>query len=134
MATCVAEFVALYDTSKKAFFTRAVLVFFQLELSNMRVNIFDENEGSKAIADNPSSLSRSKHNDVKLHFVLGLTRTGEVRILHVGTEETPFRLGVDPHWGSQNFAFRNIIATCGYPDEGSLEKEIEIPGTPHGVD
>ena len=52
----------------------------------MRVDIFGDNEGAKAIADIPSSASRSKHIDVKLHFIQGLIRTGEVRILHVGTK------------------------------------------------
>ena len=74
MATRVAEFLALCDASKEAFFIRAVLVFLQLELSNTRVDIFDENEGLKAIADNPSSASKSKPNVMKLHFV----RTGKV--------------------------------------------------------
>ena len=87
-ATCEAEYVALCDASKEALFTRrTVLVFLQPELSGMRVYIFGDNEGAKAIADNPSSASRSKHIDVKLHFIRGLIRTGEVRILHVGTEE-----------------------------------------------
>ena len=34
-ATCEAEYVALSDESKEALFTRAVLVFFQSELSCM---------------------------------------------------------------------------------------------------
>ena len=87
-ATCEAEYVALCDASKDALFTRrAVLVFLQPELSGMQVDIFGDNEGAKAIADNPSSASRSKHIDVKLHSIRGLICTGEVRILHVGAEE-----------------------------------------------
>ena len=31
--------------------------------------------------------SRSKHIDVKLHFIGGLVRAGEVRVLHVGMAE-----------------------------------------------
>ena len=53
----------------------------------MRVDIFGDNEGAKAIADNPSSASRSKHIDVKLYFIRGVIRPGGVRTLHVGTEE-----------------------------------------------
>ena len=90
-ATCEAEYLALCDASKEALFTRAVLVFLQPELSGMRVDIFGDNEGAKAIADNPSSASRSKYIDVKFHFIRGLIRTGEVRILHVGTAETACR-------------------------------------------
>ena len=46
---------------------RAVLVFFQPDLTWIRVEI----------ADNPSSASRSKHIDVKLHFIWGLIRAGK---------------------------------------------------------
>ena len=40
----------------------------------------------ESIGNNPSSASRSKHIDVKFHFIQGLVRSGEIRILHVGTE------------------------------------------------
>ena len=108
-ATCEAEYITLGDASKETLFTRAVLVLLQPKLSGMQVVIFGDNEGAKAIADNPSSASRSKHIDVKLRFIRGLIRTGEVGILHVGSG-----------------------AACRCPDEGSLEKEIH--GTPRGVD
>ena len=58
-ATCGAEYVALCDASKEALFTRAVLV----------VDAFGDKEGAKAIANNRSSASRSKHIDVMLHFI-----------------------------------------------------------------
>ena len=64
-----ADYVALCDASKEALFTRAVLVFLLPELCGMRVDIFGDNEGGKVIADNPSRASRSKHIDVKLHFI-----------------------------------------------------------------
>ena len=79
-ATCEAEYVALYDATKEALFTRAVLVFLQPDLTGMRVDVFGSNEGAKAIANNPSSASRSKHIDVKLHFIRGLVRTEEARV------------------------------------------------------
>ena len=79
-ATCEAEYVALCHASKETLSTRAVLVFLQPELSGMRVDIFGDNEGAKAIADNPSSASRSQHIDVKRHFIRGLVRAGEIRI------------------------------------------------------
>ena len=65
-ATCEAEYqyvVALCDASMEELFSRTVFVFFRAKLSGMRVDIFGDNEGSKAIADNPSSASRSKHID-----------------------------------------------------------------------
>ena len=79
-ATCEAKYVVPCDASKEALSTRVILFFLQPELSGMRVDIFGDNEGAKAIADCPSSASRSKHIDVKLHFIRGLIRTGEVRM------------------------------------------------------
>ena len=101
-ATCEAEYVALCNVSKKGLFTRAVLGFFQPELSGMRVDIFGDNEGAKAIADNPSSASRSKHIDVKLNFIQGMIRTGEVRTLHVGTEEQHADVLTKALWREKN--------------------------------
>ena len=86
-ATCEAEYVVLCDASKEALFTRAVLIFLQPDRTGMGVDVFGDNEGAKAIANNPSSASRSKHVDVKLHVIRGLVRAGEVRVLHVRTAE-----------------------------------------------
>ena len=52
----------------------------------MCISIFGYNKGAMAIANNPSSASRSKHINVKFHFIQGLVRAGEIRKLHVGTK------------------------------------------------
>ena len=86
-ATCEVQYAVLCDASREALFTRAVSVFLQPELSGMRVDTFGDNESAKAIADNPSSASTSKHIYVEPHFIQGLVRAGEVRVSHVGTAE-----------------------------------------------
>ena len=86
-ATCEAEYVVLCDAAKEAIFERALLFFVQPQLAGMYVDIFGDNEGAMAIANNPSSASRSKHVDVEFYFIQGLVRAGEIRILHVGTED-----------------------------------------------
>ena len=88
-ATCEAEYVVLCDASKEALFMIVVLVLLQPEMTGMRVDTFDGNEGAKkkVIANNPSSASWSKHVDVKLHFIGGLLRVENVRVLHVRTAE-----------------------------------------------
>ena len=68
-ASCEVEYVALCDASKEALFTIAALVFLQSELSGMRVELFGDSKGAKAIADNSSSsASSSTHIEVKLYF------------------------------------------------------------------
>ena len=68
-ATCEAEYVALGDAAKEAIFERAVLFFLQPQLAGMCVDIFGDNEGAMAIANNLSSALRSKHVDVKFHSI-----------------------------------------------------------------
>ena len=64
----------------------------------MCIDIFGGNEGAMAIANNPSSASRSKHINVKFHFIQGLVRSGEIRILHVGTESQPADILTKAPW------------------------------------
>ena len=75
-----------------------MLVFLQPDLTWMRVDVFVDNEGEKAIANNPSSASRRKHIDVKLHFIRGLIHAGGVRVLHVGTAEQHADVLPKPLW------------------------------------
>ena len=95
---CEAEYVALCDASKAALFMRAVLVFLQPELTGMRVAVFGDEKGAEAIADNPTSASRSKHIKVKLNFIRGLIRVGEVRILYVRMVEQHVDVLTKPLW------------------------------------
>ena len=76
IVTCETEPVAFCDASKEALFMRTVLVFLPPELTGMIIGIFGDNEGAKAVVDHPSSASRSKHIDSKLHFIRGLIRVG----------------------------------------------------------
>ena len=75
-----------------------MLVFLQPDLTGMRVDVFGDNEGAKAIANNPSSASRSKHTDVNLRFIRGLVRAGVVRVLPVGTAEQHSDVLTKPSW------------------------------------
>ena len=76
----------------------------------MRVNIFGDKEGS-AITDTQSSASRSKHIDVKLHFIRGLIRTGEDRTLHVDTEEQHVDVLTKALWRKQFLVLRAAFMT-----------------------
>lgn len=49
-------------------------------------NIFNDNLGAKRLTDNPMFHSRSKHIDLRHHFVRDAIRVGYFRIEHVSTE------------------------------------------------
>ena len=75
---------------------RAVLAFLRPELTWMRVDIFGDNEGAKAIAEYPSSASRRKNIDLKINFVRGLIGAGGGCVLYVGTVEQHADLPTKP--------------------------------------
>ena len=51
----------------------------------MCVDIFGDNEDAMVIVNDASSSLRSKHVDMKFHFIQRLVCAGETQILHVGT-------------------------------------------------
>ena len=108
-AACEAEYVALCNASKEALFMGAVLVLLQPELTGMRVVVFGDSDGAKAITDNPSSASRSKYIDVKLHFIRVLSRVGEVRTLHMETAEQHADVPTKPLWRNKFMLHRAAL-------------------------
>ena len=55
--------------AKTALFTKAVLDFLQPELANETIDLFEDNQGAIAKAENPISGGRTKHIDVRYHFI-----------------------------------------------------------------
>ena len=70
LSTAEAEYVALGEGVKEALFTGAVLSFIcPALLSGSCVRVSEDNQGAIALAQNPLSSARSKHIDVRFHFV-----------------------------------------------------------------
>ena len=49
--------------------------------------MYEDNEGAKALAENPQSSHRIKHIDVRFHFLRGLVRLEQVTIHSVASAE-----------------------------------------------
>ena len=49
--------------------------------------MYENNEGAKALAENPQGFHRSKHIDVRFHFLRELVRLGQVTIHSVASAE-----------------------------------------------
>ena len=61
--------------------------FFCPALTGSCVRVFEDNQGAIALAENPLTSARSKHIDVRLHFVRELLRTKKIDIQFVASEE-----------------------------------------------
>ena len=75
LPTAEAEYEALGEGVKEALFTGAVLSYICPDLSGSCVQVFEDNQGAIALAENPLSSTRSEHIDVRFHFVRELLRS-----------------------------------------------------------
>ena len=87
LPTSEAEYVAMAHGAKIALAIKAVLDFVQPYLSGRAIDIYEENEGVKALAENPQGSHRSERKDVRFHFLRGLVMLGQVTIHSVASAE-----------------------------------------------
>ena len=64
-----------------------MLQFLRPSVEPRKIEVLEDNEGAIALAENPLSSCRSKHIDVRHHFLRNLTEEGVIEITHVPSEE-----------------------------------------------
>ena len=88
LSTTEAEYVAMAEGAKEGLYVQSVLTFLRPKTLSGRVEdqgivLYEDNEGAKALAENPLSSERSKHIDVRYHFIRDLVGKETIRIVHV---------------------------------------------------
>ncbi|CAB1110657.1 unnamed protein product [Ectocarpus sp. CCAP 1310/34] len=86
-STSEAEYLAMGDGVKEALFVDGMLQLLRLSEKSRENKVLEDNEGAIALADNPLSSGRSKHIDVRHHFLRSLTEEGRIKISHVSSKE-----------------------------------------------
>ena len=87
LSTSEAEYIAAGEGVKEALFVRAVLSFIAPETSGASIKVLEDNQGAKALIENPLSSARSKHIDVRYHFIRDLFRTRNNSVEYVASAE-----------------------------------------------
>ncbi|CAN0120816.1 unnamed protein product [Ascophyllum nodosum] len=87
LSTSEVEYIAAGEGVKEALFVRAVLSFIAPEMSEASIKVFEDKQGAKALIENPLSSARSKHIDVRFHFIRDLFRTGKISVEYVKSAE-----------------------------------------------
>ena len=93
LSTAEAEYVALGEGVKKALFTGAVLSCICPELTGSCVRVYEDNQGAIALAENSISSARSKHIDVRSHFVRELLWAKKIDVQFPASEEQHADIG-----------------------------------------
>ncbi|CAB1105045.1 unnamed protein product [Ectocarpus sp. CCAP 1310/34] len=87
LSSTEAEYIAAGEGVKEALFVRAVLSFVAPETSGSSIKVLEDNQGAIALVQNPLSSGRTKHIDVRYHFIRGLFRSGDISVKFVPTTE-----------------------------------------------
>ena len=87
LSSSKAEYIMAGDGFKEAMFVRAVLSFIAPETSGVNIKVLQDNQGAKALIENPLSSARSKHIDVRFDFIRDLFRIRKISVEYVASAE-----------------------------------------------
>ena len=81
------EYIVTGDGVKEALYVRAVLSFIAPETSGASIKVLEDNQRAKTLIEDPLSSARSKHIDVRFHFICDLFRTRKTSVEYVASTE-----------------------------------------------
>ena len=86
-STSEAEYIEGAAGVKDALFAHKVLSFMAPETCGASIKVLKDNQGAIALIENPLSSARSKHIDVRYHFIRDLFRSKAITVEYVPTAE-----------------------------------------------
>ena len=87
LSSTESEYLAVGDIVKEALFLRNILEFFDPGQSMVSIPVHEDNAGSIKLVESPLSSARSRHIDIRHHFVRGLCENGIIRMVYVPTDQ-----------------------------------------------
>ena len=82
-STCEAEYIALASAAKEACWLRSVLS--ELRFGRIVITIYEDNMSTISISYNPVHHGRTKHIDIKYHFIREKIKDNELAVVHIPT-------------------------------------------------
>jgi len=86
LSTAEAEYMALSAATQEVVWLRKFLKNFEIEQSEATV-IFEDNQGCIALAKNPVAHERTKHIDIRYHFIREQIEENTIDVKYLPTEE-----------------------------------------------
>jgi hypothetical protein len=84
LSTAEAEYMALSDAAKEAMHLRALLTVLGISTEAKTV-IYEDNQAAIKIAENPVLHDRTKHIDIRYHFVRELVESLKIDVVYINT-------------------------------------------------
>lgn len=87
LSTTEAEFMALIEAVKEAIWLKGIVKEFGIDQKS--VKIYCDSQSAIHLSKHQAYHDRSKHIDIKYHFIRDVADRGEVKILKIRTEKNP---------------------------------------------
>ena len=92
LLTCEAEYMALAEAIKEGLYLNNIIITIRkiLNLKDIVYNkpvIYKDNNAALKLANNPEFHKRSKHIDIKYHFIRDIINKGLMEIVYINTKE-----------------------------------------------
>ena len=130
LSSTEAEYMALTEAVQEAIWLKAFLC----ELGEMSINeavkIHEDNQGSIALAKNPECHKRTKHIDIRYHFVREKVEDGQVLLQYCSTKDMKADLMTKPISAVQFEGLRDklgIKPPSAAESSGSVEEKASRP-------
>ena len=87
LSTTEAEYVAMADRVKEAYYVRGAFVFLIPSLGSPSIRVFEDNRGAIDLAKNLLSSSNNEHIDVRYLFLREFVGTGDSSVKYLRTDD-----------------------------------------------
>lgn len=87
LSSTEAEYMAISEATKEAVYLREILN--DVGMSNECVTIFNDNQGAIKLAENNRYHSRTKHIDIRHHFLRSICQQGIIELKYMASEKMP---------------------------------------------
>ncbi len=85
LSSTEAEFIALARAVKEAVWLKQLLV--ELSRKSEKINIYCDNNSTICLANNPEFQTRTKHIDIRYHYIREAIFNNSISVVHIPTEE-----------------------------------------------
>ncbi|PKI62768.1 hypothetical protein CRG98_016867 [Punica granatum] len=117
LSTAEAEYIAAAYCATQAIWLRQLLR--ELQLEQMKPTVIKcDNKSAIALAENPVFHGRSKHIDIKYHFIRALVKSGEIVLEFCKSEDQVADMFTKPLKADTLFKLKRMI---GWPRSGLIQ-------------
>ena len=87
LSTCEAEYMALCEATQEAIYLKQVIADMNVQVVVQPIQIYGDNQGSLSLTKHAGKHNRTKHIDVRYHFIRDYVNRNVIAVQHVPTDD-----------------------------------------------